>query len=119
MNYTLRKPCANCPFRNDVDFDLRRRRDIAADIIDRQASFACHKTTCHDDEGNHVPRDKEQHCAGAMILLERIGRPNQMMRIAERIGMYDRTKLDMAAPVYRTRAEFVRGHAYNAPKVPS
>jgi pSer/pThr/pTyr-binding forkhead associated (FHA) protein len=50
----------------------------------------------------------EQHCAGATILLERLNRPNQMMRWMERLGGYDRTKLDMDAPVYRTPTAFVR-----------
>lgn len=44
----------------------------------------------------------EQHCAGALILLEKLDRPSQMMRISERIGMYDRRKLDMDAPVFDT-----------------
>jgi hypothetical protein len=29
-----------------------------------------------------------------------MAQPHQMMRIAERLGMYDRTKLKMDAPVY-------------------
>ena len=42
----------------------------------------------------------EAHCAGALILLEKLNLPSQMMRIAERLGMYDRRKLDMLAPVF-------------------
>jgi hypothetical protein len=32
--------------------------------------------------------------------MEKEGRSSQMMRIAERLGMYDHTKLDMDAPIY-------------------
>ena len=41
-----------------------------------------------------------EHCAGALIFLEAQEQPNQMMRIAERLGLYDRRKLDMESPVF-------------------
>lgn len=49
-----------------------------------------------------VSTDDSRHCAGALILLEKIERPSQMMRIAERLGIYDRFKRDMDAPVYES-----------------
>jgi len=61
--------------------------------------FACHKTTTHDDDGRHIPTDEERHCAGALILLEKMKQPHQMMRIMERLRLYDRRKLNMGAPV--------------------
>lgn len=33
-----------------------------------------------------------------------------MMRISERIGMYDRRKLNMDAPVYDSFAEMIEAH---------
>lgn len=113
MNYDLKRPCAHCPFRTDcpsgwLGFD--RAQEIAESIIDRQQSFPCHETTSHDDDGERVDTEGEQHCAGAMILLEKLKRPNQMMRIAERLGMYDHAKLDMTAPVFDTSEEFVEHH---------
>jgi hypothetical protein len=60
------------------------------------------------DEPPAIPGDKnEQHCAGAAIILERLERPNQWMRISERLGFYDRTKLDMGAPVFADFDEFI------------
>lgn len=53
-----------------------------------------------DETGEYQPSGQEMHCAGALILLERANRASQMMRIAERLGMYDRTKLDMQAKVF-------------------
>lgn len=107
MQFTMTKPCANCPFRTDRPFHLdpERTRDILHAITVGQQTFACHKTVDYshdDDEGDGRHHKKTQHCAGALILLEHIDRPNQMMRIAERLGLYDRTKLDMDAPVFRT-----------------
>lgn len=112
----MTEPCQQCPFRTDIEPYLtpERAREIADGLVSRQATFACHKTVTHvdpddsdtDDDGYRVTAN-EQHCAGAMIVLERANKPNQMMRICERIGQYDRRKLNMAAPVFRSLAAFV------------
>ncbi len=105
MNFNLKKPCANCPFRTDIRPFLTtgRAEEIVESIIDMQQTFPCHKTTVASDDyeyGGMTTTEKSEHCAGALILLEFAERPNQMMRIAERLGMYDRTKLDMESPVF-------------------
>lgn len=102
MNFDLVAPCKNCPFRTDIDFPLRTERveEICDALVNQQATFACHKTTEHDEDGEYVRRDSEQHCAGALIMLEKMEQPNQLMWIAERFGGYDRTKLRMDAPVF-------------------
>jgi len=106
-SYDLTKPCNNCPFRTDVKPYLRAARvaKLESDLVGGQASFTCHKTTVEsepdeDGESRLVEGPKSQHCAGAMILLEKIGRPNQMMRIAERLRLYAPAKLDLKAPVF-------------------
>lgn len=105
-DYKLKTPCADCPFRTDVKPYLRAARvaSLEGDLVHRQGTFTCHKTTVADpeDDGSRMDGPKAQHCAGAMILLEKIGRPNQMMRIAHRLGMYDPDALDMNAPVYNS-----------------
>ena len=97
MNFSLKTTCGqNCPFRTDCKsgwLGENRAQEIVDSITRDQQTFACHNTTEFDDDGDHVRTDGEQHCAGAMIMLEKINRPNQMMRIAERLGMYDHTKL--------------------------
>lgn len=100
MSYTLTTPCDNCPFRHDIPGYLTAERveDIERSLVN--AEFPCHKTTEFDEEGEVMHTGKEIHCAGALILLEKIERPSQMMRIAERLGMYDRRKLNMDAPVF-------------------
>lgn len=106
--FNLTSPCKDCPFRTDVRPYLRTGRviEICETLIVKDQSFHCHKTTTHDDEtGETVPTKYEMHCAGAMIMLEHMNRPNQMMLIGERLGSYDHTKLKMDAPVYTcTRA---------------
>lgn len=94
MNYKLTTPCDQCPFlkENRRGFTLARLKQHAS------GQFHCHKTGVEVD-GVFRATPKSQHCAGALIFLEKRDQSNQMMRIAERIGMYDRTKLDMKAPV--------------------
>lgn len=106
MKHDMTTPCDECLFRTDRPtgaFPLRRADEIATALLNDQ-SFSCHKTTTNLDRDNYHP--EAQHCAGAMIVLEKIQKPNQMMRIAERLGMYDHKKLDMAAPVYDTLEDF-------------
>lgn len=118
MNHDMTKPCDQCPFRTDR---LRgwlgeeRAEEIAESITDRQQSFPCHKTVERDEDGECYSKD-EQMCAGAMILLEKLTMPTQMMRIMERLRMYDRRKLDMAAPVFDSVEDFIRHHGDKAPK---
>ena len=102
MQFRLKRPCPKCPFRTDVKpyLSSERAEEILDSICDQQQSFSCHETTQFDDEGECERSDKEQHCAGALILLERMESPNQIMRIAERLGMYDRKNLHMDASVY-------------------
>lgn len=109
MNFKLKTPCANCPFRTDVKAYLTQGRaeEIAEGITTEQQTFTCHKTLSRDDDGNTLNSQQEQHCAGALIMLEHMDKPNQMMRIAERLGMYDRRQLDMDAPVFKTDVEFI------------
>jgi len=106
VNFNLTTPCPQCPFRTDIAPYLTRWRvkDIERGLVDGQQMFPCHKTTVpsEDDDCEMLTTQKSEHCAGAAILLEGLNMPNQMMRIAERLGMYDHTKLDMKAPVFNS-----------------
>lgn len=101
-DYRLTSPCHNCPFRNDIRPYLRPERvDEIEACLDR-GEFPCHKTAAaaaEEDNDRPVP-DRPSHCAGSLILLEKLNRASQMMRIAERVNLYDRTQLNMDAPVF-------------------
>lgn len=113
----LVRPCTNCPFRNDKPFYLGRRRRIEiAESLRRGAEFSCHKTTVQGDNDEVVRSGDEKFCAGAMIVLEKSEGPNQMMRIAERLGMYDYSKLKMESPVYDSLEEFCEGDPIPEPE---
>ena len=113
MKFTLVRPCAECPFRNDRPgyLTIDRAEEIADALTTRQGTFSCHKTNVEDDYGEMIETEESQHCAGAMIMLEKMEQPNQMMRICERIGLYDMRKLDMDSPVVDDVEEFVEIHS--------
>lgn len=104
MNYTMTKPCNNCPFLRSGGIRLHPERveEIAGGMLDSQGiQFPCHKSVEHsdDDDGeNHIPQADEVHCAGALIFAEKNNTATQMMRIAQRLRMYDPRTL-MANPL--------------------
>ena len=99
MKYNMTEPCDACPFLEGSRFTKRRLDEFCS------GEFPCHKASdlVEDQDGVEGYRQKSNgktpHCAGALIYLEKRNRPNQMMRICERIGVYDRTKLNMEAKV--------------------
>lgn len=107
--FDLKSPCKDCIFWKDGRFKglgTARRQEIADSLLSDQ-SFPCHKTTRHDEDGEYYHHDKEQHCAGATLVLMHMEMPNQMMRIAGRIGAFDPDKLDWEADVYEDLDDWV------------
>ena len=100
--FSLRGPCANCPFRNDQQPYLRPGRvDDIADSLHADLGFSCHKTNDFDqDDGQATVTENSRECGGVMAMLERMNRPSQVMRVGERLGMYDRHQMDPNAAVY-------------------
>lgn len=119
MKYDLTKPCKDCPFLDEKLGMFFSSGERAQEIVDaaRTGVFPCHKTTTWDENDNgdtrQVVRPTTQACAGAMIAMEHCDEPNQMMRIAERIGVYDRRKLEMDSPSCTDLDEFVNWHYDN------
>lgn len=91
MKYDRTKPCKTCPFRASTHFSFPEER--LEEIVYSSGGFACHNTTT--TKNRSVDHRDAQACAGRLIVLERDEQPDQMMRIAERLGLYDRRKLDM------------------------
>ena len=96
MRFDLLKPCSNCPFlkKDGIRLMLSRVREIAGAMLSTQgATFTCHKTTIEAGDGEIVDGRDARHCAGALIFAESQSTATQMMRIAERLGLYDARKL--------------------------
>lgn len=108
----LKRPCRDCPFRTDSPRFLTDSRygQIAKALLDQGESFTCHKTLESDRESGELAIGaSSRHCAGAMIWLQAQSRPNTIMQIMERLGAWSPERLDMEAPVYRTRRGFECG----------
>lgn len=117
MHFTMTAPCDNCPFRRRGFVPLRadRVREIAGGLLQGNGMFACHKTVewGTDDDGDdyEMDREKQEHCAGALIFCEKQNRPTQMMRIAERIGhAYDARKLREKDAVFASLPQMLAAH---------
>lgn len=109
MNFDLKSPCSNCPFRNDVETYIsgERAESISRAIYDKDGTFTCH------NHAHSLGLDKEkpeQHCAGAMIILEKMDKPNQLMRIGGRLGYYNPSQLVNREVVYDSLYEFIDSH---------
>lgn len=107
MNYKMTEPCDECPFLLGSGFTYAKLVGHAS------GEFPCHracKIEEREDEGSvFVARsDKTPHCAGALIFLEKQNKPHQMMRICERLGFYDRRKLNMGAKVGSKPSDYRR-----------
>lgn len=106
--FRLKKVCADCPFRADVPFyglHPERVADIAQALRDG-ATFHCHKTVSYDLAEQHgeersAATSQSQFCAGALATMEKGQEPNQIVRIAERLGLYVRDDFDWGGqPVF-------------------
>lgn len=105
MDFKLKKPCADCPFKKDVNLHLSkaRKQEIADGLKLKGTTFACHKTVDYHDE----VEDKSQHCAGALLIIENNEIPNQMTQVAERLGLYTPSELTGHDEVFNSFEEFV------------
>lgn len=122
MRFDLVRPCKNCPFRVDCLpgwLGRERATEIADALLDERPglTFACHETTefTEDDEGEalYTPKGGEQHCAGAMVLVDREGVANQMLQIAERFDLRNPETIvtTSEALVFTDRDAFIDHHS--------
>lgn len=107
MNFDLKTPCNQCPFRRDCPprwLGHKRAAQIAGSL-DEGKTFTCHKT------GRAPGRSDEQHCAGALIVLKKAqGGFSGNISLAIALGLFDYRALDLDAPVFNTFEEFIRHH---------
>ncbi|MDH0341983.1 hypothetical protein [Chromobacterium haemolyticum] len=102
-HFKLRRPCENCPFLKVGAIDLapgRLKGIIDGLVHDDHSTFQCHKTVHSNrtggqwgDDGNYRASGHESMCAGAMIYLEKLGRPTVGMRLGRVFGLYSPERL--------------------------
>lgn len=86
-----KRPCANCPFRNDgkgIELNPGRLQDIVSGLLkDDHGTFVCHKSL-----------DKERMtCAGAVGLLSKLGRLPVIARLGLACGVITKDDIDASA----------------------
>ena len=95
-----KRPCSNCPFRNDkakVELARGRLQSIVADLVaDDHSTFVCHKTV------SSTPMT----CAGAVGYMSKIGRLPVIARLGLVMGII--TQKDIAASAAMVISEVVR-----------
>lgn len=103
MKFNLSKPCKHCPFRNDITpfISPERAASICDAVLKGNKTFQCHETPS---------KNGGSHCAGALILTEKMKAANSLQQIAERLGLYDSKKLKLDAPIYESHNEMVEAH---------
>lgn len=89
--FELKRPCANCPFRNDaqaIGLAAGRLDQIKRDLLsDDHSSFDCHKSVYRKNSTVQKPKDQRKMCAGAASFLMEQGRPTVSMRLAFSLGL--------------------------------
>lgn len=108
--FDLKRPCVNCPFRkgNGERFELQAAR---LREIKRAPSFQCHQTVDYDEFDDPMKRQgaHPQQCAGLMAVLKRENRDNQIMQVAQRLGV-DLSDIDPKREAYESWAAVLEAH---------
>lgn len=105
MHFDLTRPCPDCPFRTDIRFVLTPARVVALleGIFQEGQTFTCHNASqgCWRED-TYLPSQGDQHCAGALLLIQWEDVGHRMTQLAQQLGLYDPSRLDMGAPVFST-----------------
>ena len=114
MEYDLKTPCKNCPFRNDdtrITFACRERAEEIEEQTYRHG-FPCHlSAVCEeyaDGEEGFVPGEGTQHCIGAIIMYMKSGE-TCWPGIDNDEELVDRLweQIDIDAPVFDSPDDFL------------
>lgn len=93
MNFDLVRPCKSCPFRLSEPERDGEQRKIWEGIAKADHVMPCHCTVERDATGVAVEHPAEQHCAGALLILEARAERNVAMQTAIESGAYEPARL--------------------------
>lgn len=121
MNFNLKRPCKNCPYRKDcLPGWLGRARadELAADVILGDKTFACHKTVNYakwdeqEDPDEYQHDGTEQFCAGALILEKKANwGGNFSIRLGRMFGGFQYENLKGEDLIFDSVAAFIEHHS--------
>ena len=114
MNFTMKKPCDNCPFviAHSFHLSMARVRELEEAV---DGCFPCHQTVDYeswndDPDGHDRDRSKEVHCLGHLILQwNEYNGFGTVAAMAARMGMFKPEELPTAeaAGVFESWEEMV------------
>lgn len=112
MQFDLKRPCSNCPFRKGKGECFKLGTKRVEEIFEHSPSFQCHKTLDFDYPAGSREHhgDKPQQCAGVLSLLSRADKPSAIMQIGERLGYFDPSKL-IHDDVYESLEAAIEAHS--------
>lgn len=108
--FDLKRPCVNCPFRKgqgeNFAWPFHRLHEIKT-----ATAFQCHKTVDYEnfDDPEKRAGDKPQQCAGLMAVLMREKKDNQIMQVAQRLGV-DLSGVDPDGEAYASWDDVIEAH---------
>lgn len=112
LKLEMRRPCATCPFRRDVDplmhtdeISPTRIRQMAPDLS--RIPWACHSTTDRTPEGRERDVETTQHCAGLRIVLEKQQTPHSVVEFLKAINECTVVEVDLDTPTYDSLNEML------------
>lgn len=87
--------------------------EILRSLMLHEATFPCHETTVAtgNEDGDLGWGDTTEHCAGALIILEKFELYTQPLQIGERLQIYHPERLDMSSPVFDSVEAAVAHHS--------
>ncbi len=84
--FERKRPCKTCPFRTDETGLRHLGTERATEIVEACAEHG-ESFTCHSDLSK--PEAKRNQCVGMMLMLHKTNQHNQIMQVAERLGVFD------------------------------
>jgi hypothetical protein len=114
MNFNLKKPCKDCPFRKDCSkkwLGKQRATEVANSVFEDK-TFSCHKTT-GAESGTEKPQMEHSQCVGAMLLLDKEQgiHSNMLFRLATHLFDFNPQNLKGYELVFDTRQEMIEHHS--------
>ena len=97
--FSLTRPCADCPFRADdqaIPLQPGRKDQIIGDLISQRVStFHCHKSVYRKSGEGEDPNSRH-HCPGAIAVVRLMGADTQAAKIATRLQIIQPDRYDQA-----------------------
>lgn len=109
MNFDLKQPCGECPFRRDCSRGWlgHDRAEGITQSLEKGACFTCHKT------GPNREHPDAQFCAGAILTMRGNGTWSRALHAAMLLGLFDFNQMNREAErkVFASFDEFINHHA--------